>query len=348
MRRSQREDSPPRWRRILTAARQEGLQDAHEGTLVAALSGANPYEDAVSAALQALLDIGVTDRNATCIKLCIRDVHEGRPPGTRRPKKKTKPAPAADKPAAAPATTTPTTTADGLPIPREFLELCDSEEAVAVLIATVAARRLRHIAESGEWLYFSSTGWRPVLASTVEERLTDCARKNVGSVDPDTGAIKLRPFSAGRKAVGRSIAGLLSGREEVSTRAAEWDAVPNLIVMPDGDLLDVLTSERRRPTANDLHRRRVRVEPATEAAFAESRFRFVVENVLPDPDERAFVQRRLGAALADAEGMDDLLWLYGEPAAGKRNTDPGVGRDTRQLRQRCPGQRAFARSEQSA
>ena len=160
------------------------------------------------------------------------------------------------------------------PIPRQFVELCDSEEAVALLIAERCAQgRLRCVDEFGEWLMFrDDAGWRSVSVKTIEGALTDFARQSIGTRDKE-GDIRMRPASSGRRSVGRGIAGLLAGRAEISTRSGAWDADPNIILMPNGDLLDVRTRERRRPTIKDLHRRRLPVEPADPDAFAASTFR---------------------------------------------------------------------------
>ena len=207
---------------------------------------------------------------------------------------------------------------DGLPIPRQFIELCDSEEGIAIMIAERAAGRLRCIGESGEWLHFTGgNGWRPAPLATVEECLADCARRNIGAREKGGNEIRMRPAAAGRKAVGRAVAGLLAGRPEILTTGADWDAAHNLIVLPGGDLLDVLTGARQRPSVDELHRRRVSVEPASPEEFAASMFRIVIEHALPDRAERTYLQRRLGAALVDAEGMDDLIWLFGPPGCGK-------------------------------
>ena len=206
---------------------------------------------------------------------------------------------------------------DGLPVPRQSVELCDSPEGLALMLARRSAGRLRCIVESGEWLYFlDGEGWRAVLPGSIEEAIADCARKNIGTRDKD-GDVTLRPAATGRRSVARDVAGLLAHREEIATHATDWDAARSLIVLPGGDLLDVLTGERRRPSVDALHRRRVRVDPASPAEFAGSRFRRVVEHVVPDPAERQYLQRRLGAALVDAEGMDDLIWLFGPPGCGK-------------------------------
>ena len=207
--------------------------------------------------------------------------------------------------------------ADGLPIPRQGVELCDSPEGLTLMLARRSARRLRYITESGEWIVFADRdGWHPVPLATVEEAIADCARQNIGSRDK-LGEVTLRPAAMGRRAVARDVAGLLAGRPEVLTTAADWDAAQNLIVLPDGDLLNVLTGARQRPSVDELHRRRVSVEPASPEEFAASMFRIVIEHAVPDPAERTYLQRRLGAALVDAEGMDDLIWLFGPPGCGK-------------------------------
>ena len=204
------------------------------------------------------------------------------------------------------------------PIPRGFVELCDSEEAVAIMIASRAGKRLRHVAESGAWLIFVAPGgWMPVSTAVVEETLTDCARANIGTVDKATKQVKFRPTTTGRRHVGRAVAGLLTGRVEVASQSADWDAAPNVIMLPDGTLLDLFTGERRPSSVGELIRRRVPVDPAADTEFDRSRFRAVLKHAVPDPTEREYLQRRLGAALADREGMDDLLWLYGPPGSAK-------------------------------
>ena len=203
-----------------------------------------------------------------------------------------------------------------VPIPRQHVELCDSEEAVAILVASLAGGRLRHDADSREWLIFTApAGWMPVQAAVVEEHLTDCARASIGT--ERAGKVSMSPKTAGRRHVGRAVAGLLTGRVEIASRSVDWDAVPNVIGLPSGALLDVFTGHRRPSSVGELVRRRVPVEPATDSEFRASRFRAVLEHVIPDGAEREYLQRRLGAALADREGMDDLLWLFGPPGSGK-------------------------------
>ena len=209
----------------------------------------------------------------------------------------------------------PVIPADGLPIPRQRADkLCDSEETAAQAISRTAAGRLAFIHKLGDWLTFGPRGWQPVHITTLEEACTDFARLNIGSIDKN-GDLKMTPRSTGRKSVGRAITQLLEPM--CGTEFVDWDAAPNVVMLPDGVLLDVFTGARRQSEPADRIRRRVPVAPASEQEYMRSVFRRVIEHVVPDPDERAYLQRRLGAALVDAEGMDDLIWLYGDPRAGK-------------------------------
>lgn len=209
----------------------------------------------------------------------------------------------------------PVIPADGLPIPRQWTgTLCDSEEDAAQAIRRTAAGRLAFVHKLGDWLTFGPRGWQPVHKTTLEEACADFARLNIGSSDKN-GDLKMAPRSTGRKSVGRAITQLLEPM--VGTELSDWDAAPNVIMMPDGVLLDVFTGARRPSAPADRIRRRVPVAPASEPEYTRSVFRRVIEHVIPAPDERAYLQRRLGAALVNAEGMDDLIWVYGPPGAGK-------------------------------
>ena len=67
---------------------------------------------------------------------------------------------------------------------------------------------------------------------------------------------------------------------------------------------------------SDRIRRRLSAAPASTDDYNRSRWRRVVEHTIPDPEERAWLQQRLGAALMKTGG-DDLLWLFGPAGCGK-------------------------------
>ena len=223
---------------------------------------------------------------------------------------------------AAPARTEPASPAgdadvgDGfIPIARRHVELCASEETAAKAISRRAKGRLACIHQTGEWLVFAAHGWCYVHRTAIEEACADFAQWNIGSTDKKTGEATYSPRSTGRKSVGRAITGLLEPM--VGTEFEEWDVTGNIIMLPDGALLDVFTGQQRPGTPADRVRRRVPVAPASEDDYNGSVFRAVLESLIPDAAEREYLQRRLGAALVNAPGMDDLIWLFGPPGAGK-------------------------------
>ena len=204
---------------------------------------------------------------------------------------------------------------DGLPIPRERTgPECWSEEDAAKSLAHLCKGRLAYIHQTGEWLKFGPRGWEALHRTAIEEACADFAQWNILAKNAK-GEHVPAPRSTGRKSIGRAVAQLLEPM--MGTELPDWDAAGNLIMMPDGGLLDVFTGRRRRSTPADRIRRRVPVAPATEADYERSVFRRVVESLIPDATEREYLQRRLGAALVDADGMHDLIWLHGPPGAGK-------------------------------
>lgn len=107
---------------------------------------------------------------------------------------------------------------------------------------------------------------------------------------------------------------LTATHETVAIRADDLDSHPDLLCVANGTL-DLDTDELR------LHRRDDRITRICEAAYdpdAESPMwlRFL-ERVQPDPEERAYLQRRLGSALS-GQRLDHVLSVfYGEGRNGK-------------------------------
>ena len=155
--------------------------------------------------------------------------------------------------------------ADGLPIPREYVELCTSEEMAAKCVARLVAGRLAFVHQSGDLLMFGSRGWQPVHRTAVEEACAEFAHWNIGSEDKESKLIKMSPRTTGRKSVGRAITQLLEPM--IGTEFADWDTAPNMIMLPDGVLLDVFTGARRQSEPADRIRRRVSVAPASESDY---------------------------------------------------------------------------------
>ena len=202
-------------------------------------------------------------------------------------------------------------------VPREFARLCDSERQIADLTAEHAAGRLASVFEESAWLAWrAGAGWRPITTAALLAAVTLAGRANHGMVDRD-GVPRMRPQAGGRAATAAGVLRILAGLPGIETRAADWDGDPVLVGLPSGEILNLATGNRRPAKREDRIRRRLGAMPATDAEYSRSRFAAVLDHCVPDPDARAFLARRLGAALQNAGGLDHLICMYGPGGSGK-------------------------------
>ena len=202
-------------------------------------------------------------------------------------------------------------------IPAGPVRMCFAESDLAGLIAETAAGRLRHVAESGEWLTWrDGNGWRPITYAGLLAAVALCGRQNLGT-RTKAGDEYLTPRSGGQASTAAGVLRELMGWRGVESTAADWDRDPGLVGLPGAQLLDVRTGQQRPMVRDNLIRRRLAAVPADADAFARSRFSSVIHHVVPDAAEREYLQRRLGAALLGTPGLDDLIWLSGASGSGK-------------------------------
>ena len=232
-------------------------------------------------------------------------------------------------------------------VPHEFVRLCDSERQIADLIADSAAGRLACILEESAWLAWEAApGWRPVDTEALQAAVTLAGRGNLGHVNIK-GEISMRPATGGRAATAAGVLRILGGLSGIGTHAADWDCDPALVGLPSGEILNLATGDIRAPQRTDRIRRRLGAMPATDAEYSRSRFRSVVEHCIPDQDARAFLARRLGAALQDADGLDHLICLNGPGGSGKGSILAAVRASVRRVRIRYPNSRDPDRGRRS-
>ena len=202
-------------------------------------------------------------------------------------------------------------------VPLEFRELCISEKSIAALVAKFAGRRLRYVRDEGSWFKFSGEGWQPVKIDTLRTSIMWCGEANYGKeakVEGDT-TIVPDPKAGGRKS---TAAGGIAGLQGfVGSDTADWDREGHIAGLPGGKALNLKTGEVFDVTRDDLIRRRLAAAPCSREEYERSKWREVVEHVIPDDQEREWLQRRLGAALMDAPASDDLICLFGAAGSGK-------------------------------
>ena len=202
-------------------------------------------------------------------------------------------------------------------VPHESVRLCDSERQIADLIADHAAGRLACILEESAWFAWrAGAGWRPVDNPAMLAAAMLAGRENMGQLDRD-GIPRKRPQTGGRAATAGGVLRALPGLSGIGTHAADWDCDPALVGLPNGEILNLTTGERRQPQREDRIRRRLGAMPATDAEYSRSRFAAVLNHCIPDQDARTFLARRLGAALQDADGLDHLICMNGPGGSGK-------------------------------
>ena len=200
-------------------------------------------------------------------------------------------------------------------VPSGLIRPCESERDLADLITEHAAGRLAYVHEERAWFAWTAgAGWRPVTTETLRGAVAAIGRANYGSVNRD-GELSMTPRQGGRAATAGGVIQILAGL--VETHAADWDADPVRVALPSGEILNLATGERLPPRREDLIRRRLGAMPATDSECERSRFRAVLLHCVPDPAAREFLQRRLGAALQDAQGLDHLIALHGPGGSGK-------------------------------
>ena len=202
------------------------------------------------------------------------------------------------------------------PVPTEPVAMCPSQIDLALAVAKHSAGRLAFVREERAWLAFwPGKGWETVHPGDLIERLMEFGRNNMAALVD--GKWKLTPRAGGSRGTAEGVAAALSGVPGVATAAAEWDADMDVLGLPGGKMVRVSTGEIRNLTVSDRVRWRVSCFPATDAELQDSRFLAVVEHGIPNDQEREYVQRRMGAALSDTQGHDDLIAFVGPAACGK-------------------------------
>ena len=203
-------------------------------------------------------------------------------------------------------------------VPLEFQELCVSELALGELCAKFAKKRLRYVRRDSSWLKWEADkGWTHVEIDTLRAAVMWCGEANYAREKSREGETEIirDPKSGGRKSTAAGAIAALQGF--VGSDPDDWDIQGNVAGLPGGKAIDLLTDETFDVTRDQLIRRRLGAAPCTLEEYEKSGLAGIVEHVIPDDEEREFVQRRLGAALVDAPAGDDVIWCFGPAGSGK-------------------------------
>ena len=204
-------------------------------------------------------------------------------------------------------------------VPVEHIGYAITEEEMAESAAIRGGRCLRFDADARTWWRWrSGKGWTELSQIVLLAAAMRCGRFNYGKwfKPADGPPVKVSDEkSGGKRSTANGMLAALQGFTE--SKGADWDATGYVVGLPDGRALNIKKGEVFDVTRDHLIRRRLAAEPCTREEYERSKWREVVEHVVPDDQEREWLQRRLGAALIDAPGGDDLIALYGDAGSGK-------------------------------
>ena len=170
----------------------------------------------------------------------------------------------------------------------------------------------RFVTEHGKWVIRHGHQWKPDFGNHVELRA-----KNVGEQLLDGSPDKGR-YAAGLKAQSersiRAMVRLAQTEVGVPVSAAAFDRDPHTLSTITG-LVNLRTGQIRSELAEEFHSKvaGANFDPsATSPVFSS-----FLEQILPDPDSRAYLQRWCVYCLTGLTSEQVILFIYGQGANGK-------------------------------
>lgn len=126
----------------------------------------------------------------------------------------------------------------------------------------------------------------------------------------------LRAFASSACNSAKLSAALTEALPHVQTALERWNARPDIFNCPNTALS--LTAEGVRPVAHDRAHMVTRLAGARyDPAAACPEWDWFIARVMPDPEERKYLQRALGACLTDSSADQKLIVHHGSGANGK-------------------------------
>ena len=212
--------------------------------------------------------------------------------------------------ASAPATAAPAAGTSSTAAAADKAAPDDLDAEIDIARGFVAAKGdgLRCQTDAGRWFRWTdSAGWRPLHVPVLESELATWGRGRASN--PKVGG-KWSTAAGARK-----LAGGLAG---VATAAADWDADPDVIGVPGGNVLELNEGVRlRRQTRADLVTRALAIAPGPPVGLAASRWLRFLDEAVPNEEVRRFLQIYAGYALLGRGGEDRALFVFGPGGSGK-------------------------------
>lgn len=193
-----------------------------------------------------------------------------------------------------------------------------TDDANALRFTKTHADVLRYVPEWGIWLRWDGTRWERDKKRTVIELARGVARSIYHDAlmtagDDHKAAMKWATTSAGAPRI-HAMVDLARSSHGVPVLAHELDADPWLLNVANGTL-NLHTGELRAHAQGDLITKRAGCAYVPDAEAP--RFAAFLEQVLPDPEVRRFVQAYAGYCLTGVTSEQILLFAHGVGANGK-------------------------------
>lgn len=189
----------------------------------------------------------------------------------------------------------------------------DSDQALVTGFALAKREELRFLTDDSSWWGYDNGLWVERRSSPIY----DCGEFLKAQEPPNTNKVLHRRLHS-QKAV-MSVLALAKDRPEFRAEARQFDPNPWLLGLPGGLALDLSTGEVRGACPNDLLTRRLPVTPSDEPLEKSCPrwLRYLEEAHPGDRDLQTYLQRHAGYCYTSSTREEMILFLIGEPGAGK-------------------------------
>ena len=201
-----------------------------------------------------------------------------------------------------------------------------SEDALARRYIALHGKDRRFLPERKVWMrWLDTVGWTPDPGAYVTRELQGLGHHEFVRMTPD--GPKRDPKTGGRWATAIGATNGVANHESILTRTADWDAVPDLIGLPGGRLLEVCNQElvERARSRDDLVSRSLAATPRPK--WENSRWADHLLTLFDDPELLTLLQRAAAMALV-GRGADEqrILMAFGPQGTGKSSTCNAIRR----------------------
>ena len=194
-------------------------------------------------------------------------------------------------------------------------EIALSDSDIAERFVQIHRHEVRYAAEWGRWLYWSDGRWQHDKKLRVQNLVRGVChdlRSELcnGCMSPDKERRQWERF--GSLGTFKAVMGIAGADPAIAITADQLDSDPMALNTPGG-IVDLSTGAIRPHDPAELHTKITTAAPRGECPLFEQ----TLERVLPDAEERDYLQRLAGMSLIGRVRDHVLPFAYGDGGAGK-------------------------------